>query len=53
MEKLEEVTKYIYEKFKISVPMIFDEVAKELHDSQSECYACGEKFSSKKKGLKR
>ena len=44
MEKLEEVTKKIYENFKESAPMIFDEVAKRLHESQNECYACGERF---------
>ena len=31
MEKLEEVTKIIYETFKISAKMIFDEDARRLH----------------------
>ena len=48
VEKLEEVTKRIYETFKESKPMIFDEAAKSLHESQHECYACGEKFNEKK-----
>ena len=48
VEKLEEVTKKIYETFKESKPMIFDEAAKRLHESQDECYACGEKFKGDK-----
>ena len=28
--------------------MIFDEAARKLHDSQRECYACGEKFDEKR-----
>ena len=47
VEKLEKVTKNIYETFKESKPMIFDETARKLHDSQNECYACGEKFNDK------
>ena len=47
VEKLEEVTKKIYETFKESKPMIFDENAKKLHESQKECYVCGEKFYDK------
>ena len=46
VEKLEEVTKKIYETFKEPSPMIFDEAAKKLHESQHECYACGEKFKN-------
>ena len=55
MEKLEEVAKHTYKKFKSSVPMIFDKVAEELYKSQSECYACGdhEKFSSEKQSLRK
>ena len=41
VEKQEEVAQQIYERFKVSVPMTFDE---ELHKSQSECYAGGEEF---------
>ena len=44
VKTLEKVAKQIYERFKVSVPMIFDKAAKELHESQSECYACGTKF---------
>ena len=44
MEKLEEVTKEIYETFKIPVKMIFDEEAKKFHESLTECYACGKTF---------
>ena len=39
-----EIAKELYERFKVSVPMIFDKVAKELHESQNECYTCGTKF---------
>ena len=53
VKKLEEVTKKIYETFKESRPMIFDEAAKRLHESQYECYACGEKFDEKKVSLKK
>ena len=53
VKKLEEVTKKIYETFKESKPMIFDEAAKGLHESQDECYACGEKFDEKKVNLKK
>ena len=48
VEKLEEVTKKIYETFKESVPIIFDEAAKRPHKSQHECYPCGEKFKDDK-----
>ena len=46
VEKLEKVTKKIYETFKESRPIIFDEAAKRLHESHGECYACGEKFKN-------
>ena len=46
VEKLEEITKKIYETFKESAPMIFDEAPKRLHESQNECNACGEKFKN-------
>ena len=45
VERLEEVTKMICETFKKPKPMIFDEAAKRLHESQDECYACGERFN--------
>ena len=45
--KLEETTRQIYEQFKESVPMIFDDTARKLHDSQNECYACGKPFGEK------
>ena len=48
VEKLEGITKKIYETFKDPKPMIFDEVAKRLHESQDECHACGEKFKGDK-----
>lgn len=48
-EELERITKGIYERFKESKAMIFDEEAKKLHDSQNECYACGERFDNKSK----
>ena len=47
-EELEKITKVIYEKFKEPKKMIFDENTKEFHDSQHECYACGEEFNEKK-----
>ena len=53
VEKFEEVTKKIYETFKESKPMIFDEAARKLHKRQHECYACGEKFDEKKVGLEK
>ena len=53
VEKLEEVTKKIHETFKEPVPMIFDEAAKKLHESQHECYACGEGFSGKEISLRK
>ena len=46
--KLEEVTKEIYERFKDNVPMIFDDVARKLHNAQNECYACGKPFDNDK-----
>ena len=46
VEKLEKVAKKIYETFKEPKPMIFDEKAKKLHESQKECYACGGGFCS-------
>ena len=48
MEELERVTRQIYERFKNSVPMIFDYTAKKLHESQSVCYACGKGFDGDK-----
>ena len=47
LENLEKIAKEIYETFKESKPMIFDENAKRLHESQNERYACGEKFNPK------
>ena len=48
VERLEEVAKQICETFKTSVPMVFDEAVKELHESVNECYACGEEFDGDK-----
>ena len=53
VEKLEEITKKIYETFKESKPMIFDEAAKRLHESQDECYACGERFTDDKMDMRK
>ena len=47
VQKLEEVMRKIYETFKEERPMIFDEAARKLHESQNSCYACGEKFVEK------
>ena len=44
IEKLEEVTKEIYETFKRSVKMVLDDDARRLHESLTECYACGKEF---------
>ena len=35
VEKLEDLTKSIYERFKVSVPTVFDEIAKELHENKT------------------
>ena len=40
--------KKIYERFKVPAKMIFDDVAKELHDSQDRCYACSGEFKNDK-----
>ena len=48
VERLEEVTKQIYETFKTPRLMIFDEAAKKLYESTNECYACGEEFQDDK-----
>ena len=53
VEKLEEVTKKIYETFKESAPMILDVAAKRLHESQDVCYACGKKFRDDKMDLRK
>lgn len=48
VEKLEEITKQIYERFKVSVPMVFDEDARKLRESYNECYACNTSFNGDK-----
>ena len=47
--KLENVTKEIYESFKVSVPMIFDDAARRLHNAQNECYSCRKPFDKNDK----
>lgn len=47
VEKLEEVTRKIYENFKDPRPMIFDEAAKRLHNAHNRCCACGNEFNEK------
>ena len=47
VQELEKVMGKIYETFKEDIPIIFDEAARELHESQDSCYACGEKFDEK------
>ena len=47
-EKLEEVTKKIYETFKTSIPMIFNDTARKLHECLTVCFACGEELGSDK-----
>ena len=45
-EKLEQLARQIYERFKVLVPMIFNETGRQLHDSQNVCYACGREFDN-------
>ena len=40
VEKLEQLAKQIYQLFKDPVPVIFDEAARRLDDTQNVCYAC-------------
>ena len=47
VEKLEETTRAIYKRFEKDVPMIFDDAARKLYNSQTECYACGKPFGKK------
>ena len=42
------MAKKIYETFKISAKMIFDDDARRLHESLTECYACGKEFDGDK-----
>ena len=51
VEKLEQLLKQIYERFKVPVLMIFNEAARQLHDSQNVCYACGGGFKNYVKEL--
>lgn len=53
VEKLEEMIKKIYERFKNSVPMIFNWTAKKLLNSQNECYVCGGEFDENNECMKR
>ena len=46
--KLEDTAKQIYERFKNSVPMMFDDAAGKPHETQNECYACGKPFDNNK-----
>ena len=43
-EELEEVTKKIYDRFKVDASMIFNDEARKLFEEQTECYACGKPF---------
>ena len=47
VQKLEEITRKIYKRFDKSIPMIFDDAAKKLYNTQTECYACGKPFEEK------
>ena len=51
VEKLDKVTKKVYDRFKDDVPMIFNNEAMKLFEEQTECYACGKPFSED--GLKK
>lgn len=48
VKKLEGIAKLVYERFKVSVPMVFDEKARKLHESQNVCYACNTPFDGDK-----
>ena len=48
VDNLEETAKKVYETFKTSVPMIFDGDARKLHESLTECYACGKELGDDK-----
>ena len=48
VERMVETAKKVYEKFKISAKMIFDEDAKNLHESATVCFACKKKFDGDK-----
>ena len=48
MENLEEIAKKVCETFKTSVPMIFDEDARKLHENLTVCFACGKDLGSDK-----
>ena len=47
IEKLEETTREVYKRSENDVPMIFDDAARKLYNSQTECYACGKPFGKK------
>ena len=53
VEKLDEVTRKIYDRFKDDVPMIFNKEARKLFYEQTECYACGKTFSDEEDGLRK
>ena len=44
VKELESFRDKFYHKFRIPEKMIFGEKEQKLHDSQDECYGCGEKF---------
>ena len=43
-----ETVKKVYENFKISAKIIFDEDARKLHESTIACFACGKEFDGDK-----
>ena len=53
VEKLDEVTKKIYDRFKDDATMIFNDEARKLFEEQTECYACGKPFSDEEDGLRK
>ena len=50
VERMVETAKKVYEKFKVPAKMIFDEDAKNLHESATVCFACKKKFDCDKVG---
>ena len=52
VEKLEEVTRFIHEKFSKPVPILWTKEAEAKHNAQNNCYACSVEFKSDKKDFK-
>ena len=44
VEKLEDVTKFVHQKFPKPVPMLWTKEAMAKHNTQNKCYSCGVRF---------